>query len=218
MRHVGTGYWRHSTDVTYANSMKLELFFDIESAYSYLAFMCLDRYVPKRWDIELVLRPALLGGVFKATSNQAPVLLPAKAPYLVTDMARNGKYFGVPVQIPEGFPSSGLQVMRLLTAVALEAPAKLRDVTRALYRRHWGDGLAVDNAEAWTACAAGELASLVGEQRIKDALKAATDEAVSRGAFGFPAMFVDDEMYFGSDRLPLLAFDHGLRWDGPDPG
>jgi 2-hydroxychromene-2-carboxylate isomerase len=197
--------------------MKLELFFDIESAYSYLAFMCLDRYVPKRWDIELVLRPALLGGVFKAVGNQAPVTMPAKAPYVVIDMARNGKYFGLPVQVPEGFPSSSLQVMRLLTAVALEAPSQLRDVTRALYRRHWGEGLAVDNAEAWAACGADRFGALVGEQRIKDALKASTDEAVARGAFGFPAMFVDDDMYFGSDRLPLLAFDRGLPWDGPNP-
>ncbi|HEY4220896.1 MAG TPA: DsbA family protein [Myxococcota bacterium] len=203
-------------------TIKLELFYDVESSYSYLAFMCLDRYVPTIWpEVELVLRPALLGGVFKAVGNVPPITLAARAPYLINDMAKSAKYFGVPVQIPDGFPSASLAVMRLLTAVARDAPSTLRDVTRALYRRHWGDGLAVDTPEAWAACGAGAHADKVSTQDVKDALKAATDEAVRRGAFGFPAMFIhkggDDDMYFGSDRIPLLAHDLGLPYRGPNP-
>jgi 2-hydroxychromene-2-carboxylate isomerase len=39
---------------------------------------------------------------------------------------------------------------------------------------------------------------------IKDQLKANTDEAMRRGAFGSPTLFVGDDMYFGNDRLPLV--------------
>ena len=39
---------------------------------------------------------------------------------------------------------------------------------------------------------------------IKDQLKANTDEAIRRGAFGPPTFFVGDDMYFGNDRLPLV--------------
>ena len=39
---------------------------------------------------------------------------------------------------------------------------------------------------------------------IKDKLKANTQGAVDRGAFGIPTFFVGDEMFFGKDRLGLV--------------
>ncbi len=45
----------------------------------------------------------------------------------------------------------------------------------------------------------------IGEQSIKDQLKANTDEAIQRGAFGSPTIYLDKtDMYFGNDRLPLI--------------
>ena len=45
----------------------------------------------------------------------------------------------------------------------------------------------------------------IGEQAIKDQLKANTDEVMARGGFGSPTIFVDKtDMYFGNDRLPLI--------------
>ena len=40
---------------------------------------------------------------------------------------------------------------------------------------------------------------------MKDELKASTEEAVERGAFGAPTFFVDGEMFFGQDRLDFVA-------------
>ena len=40
---------------------------------------------------------------------------------------------------------------------------------------------------------------------MKDALRANTDEAIARNAFGSPTMFLDEtDMYFGVDRLQLV--------------
>lgn len=204
---------------------RLELFYDVESAYSYLAFMALDRY-RSVWPIELVLRPALLGGVFKAVGNVPPITLAARAPYLVRDMGRSASYYDVPVMIPADFPKNGLVPMRFLTVVARERPDALHAVTKAMYLRHWGEGLEVDQPETLQAIAqqcgvdAG-VVDRIGDPATKDALKAATDEVVARGAFGFPALFVQkdgqDEMFFGADRLPVLAHEMGWRWDGPTP-
>ena len=45
----------------------------------------------------------------------------------------------------------------------------------------------------------------IGEQAIKDQLRANTDEVVARGGFGSPTIFVDKtDMYFGNDRMPLI--------------
>jgi 2-hydroxychromene-2-carboxylate isomerase len=44
----------------------------------------------------------------------------------------------------------------------------------------------------------------ITQPAIKAALKANTDEAIARGAFGAPTIFVGDDMYFGNDRLALV--------------
>ena len=43
------------------------------------------------------------------------------------------------------------------------------------------------------------------DQEVKDALIAATEEAVKRGAFGAPTFFVGEEMFFGQDHIPFLV-------------
>jgi 2-hydroxychromene-2-carboxylate isomerase len=45
----------------------------------------------------------------------------------------------------------------------------------------------------------------IGDQAIKDQLKANTEEVMARGGFGSPTIFIDKtDMYFGNDRLPLI--------------
>jgi glutathione S-transferase kappa 1 len=213
--------------------MKLELFYDIVSPYSYLALVTLDRYrTTGKWPgFELVLRPAFLGGVMKAVGNVPPATLPQRAPYLLRDIARLSRHIGVEMTLPEVFPGNTLNTMRFLRVVDDENDqALLRDVTFALYRAHWGRGEAVDTPEAMVRAAkdagveearAQTWAEKIGDAAVKERLKAATDEAVTRGAFGFPAMFVnkdgDDEMFFGHDRISLIAAEMGLPWQGHRP-
>lgn len=214
-------------------NFKLELFYDIVSPYSYLALVTLDRYrATSTWPgMELVLRPAFLGGVMKAVGNVPPATLPQRAPYLLRDLARLSRHIGVELTLPEVFPGQTLQAMRLLNVVEHERDPKLLfDVSLALYREHWGKGAAVDTPEALLAAMkqagvddvrAQSFLSRIGDAQTKERLKAAGDEAVSRGAFGFPAMFVnmdgDDEMFFGHDRIALLAAEMRLPWKGHRP-
>lgn len=213
--------------------MKLELFYDIVSPYSYLALTTLDRYRSTgKWpDFELVLRPAFLGGVMKAVGNVPPATLPQRAPYLLRDIARLSRHIGVEMTLPDVFPGQTLTTMRFLRVVEDENdPKLLLDVTLALYRAHWGRGEAVDTPETLLRAAkeagvdearAQAWAAKTSDPGVKERLKATGDEAVARGAFGFPAMFVnkdgDDEMFFGHDRISLLAAEMGLPWQGHRP-
>jgi glutathione S-transferase kappa 1 len=202
---------------------QLEFFYDIVSPYSYLAFVVLERY-RVTWNLDLVLRPAFLGGVMAATGNAPPASLPARAPYLLRDVARNSRYFDVTMTMPDEFPGKTLNAMRLLIVVKDAAPEKLSALSRALWERHWGQGKDVNDPArladvCTTAGVDANLLARISEQATKDALKAATDEAVERGAFGFPAMFTDvdgdDTLFFGSDRLGQMAHELALPWRGP---
>lgn len=212
---------------------KIELFYDIVSPYTRFAFAVLERYCGRRWPVELVLRPAFLAGVMKSVGNVPPATLPQRAPYLLRDLGRLSSFLDVPMQLPEGFPQNTIAVMRFLTVVDRDRPAQLAAVSRALFDIHWGEGRAVQDPEVFVegAVRAGlarddavALARKTGDADIKERLKAVTDEAVARGAFGFPAMFVrdddvagSDELYFGQDRIEVLARELGLPWSGPNP-
>jgi len=51
----------------------------------------------------------------------------------------------------------------------------------------------------------GTLFAAIDQQTVKDTLRANTQEAIDRGSFGSPTMFVGgDDMYFGNDRMPLI--------------
>ena len=51
---------------------------------------------------------------------------------------------------------------------------------------------------------AGPILERCKEQEIKDLLRKNTDDAVARGAFGAPTFFVNDELFFGNDRLDFV--------------
>ena len=65
----------------------IEFFFDVGSPTTYLAWTQLPR-LAEEVGAELVWRPMLLGGVFKATGNASPVTVPAKGRWMLGDLQR----------------------------------------------------------------------------------------------------------------------------------
>ena len=66
-------------------SKTLEFFYDFGSPTSYLAYTQLPALAAD-CGAQLVWRPMLLGGVFKATGNASPVAVAAKGRWMLTDM------------------------------------------------------------------------------------------------------------------------------------
>ncbi len=209
---------------------RVEFFYDIVSPYSWFAFETLCRY-KERWNLDLVLRPFFLSGVMQATDNKPAGFFPAKLPYVQKDLIRSAEYFQVPLSPPsEAVTLTTIRPMRLLISVSKEIPDSLFALTRSLWEKHWRDGKDTSQdavlSEAMSAASiselqVGALLRRIEESAIKRSLREATDEAVARGAFGAPTLFVDttqgEEMFFGSDRFPLVARCLGVEWLGPVP-
>ena len=184
----------------------IEFFFDIASTYSYLASTQIDALgarvgVPIRW------RPFLLGGVVKATGNRTPIEVPAKARYMLQDLQDWAGLYGIALRFPSHFPPNSLPIMRVLSAVSEQ---EVRPLATALFQAYWtqDQNLSDLNVLAHVIEAAGfpavNLLARAQDQDVKDRLRAATEEAVQRGAFGAPTFFFRDRMFWGNDRLPLL--------------
>lgn len=188
---------------------EIEFFFDVGSSYSYLAATQMP-LVAQRTDTPVRWRPFLLGAVFKATGNDLPIRIPAKAKWMLGDMHAWSKHYGIQFTMPSRFPLVTLRAQRLLAAVERTHPSAVPTVARALFDAFWTRDEDPTSDPVITAALtaadldAAPLIAAIEAQETKDHLRATTDEAVRRGAFGAPAMFVGDTLFWGNDRIPLL--------------
>jgi 2-hydroxychromene-2-carboxylate isomerase len=197
---------------------RVEFFFDYGSPFSYLA----DALLPElaaRTGARFEHRPMLLGAVFKATGNRSPMQEPvaAKRSYGALVLRRTAARVGAPFRSNPHFPIDTLLLMR--TSVAAMRAGRFEPFHRAAYPAFWAEARDMGDPDviAAVADAAGldgkALVAAAGEDAVKAELRATTEEAVRRGAFGAPTFFVGSEMFFGVDHLPFLeaALAEGSR-------
>ena len=187
----------------------LELIFDFGSPNAYLSMKALPELLD-RTGADLVITPCLLGGIFKATGNKAPMIqyadAPAKLAYENLEMRRFIEKHGLTkFSLNPHFPVNTLTIMR--GAIAADDEGVLDDYIDAVNRAMWEDGLKMDDAEVIATFLSANgfdgpaLLARTQEPEIKAKLVANTEAAVARGVFGIPTFFVGDAMFFGKDRL-----------------
>lgn len=187
----------------------VEFFFDLGSPTTYLAWTQLPAICAAA-GATLIYRPMLLGGVFQATGNASPVTVPAKGKYMLTDLARYAQRYGVPLRFNPHFPINTLALMRGAVGLQMREPQRFDDYVAAMFKAIWvegrnmGDPMVVADALTQAGFDAQAVLALTADPAVKDALKSNTEEAVRRGAFGAPTMFVGDILFFGQDRLDFI--------------
>ena len=179
----------------------IEFFFDLVSPYSYLASEKIEE-LAKQNNRELIWKPFLLGGLFKALdAPPAPGLLPYKKPYLFKDLDRLARFHGIPFNTPSEFPRLTVKPLRALLSLPKE---DLPEAVHQLYRAYWVEDRDISDSSVLADLLGAEAVEKTGDPEIKQSLIQATDEAVSRGLFGAPTFLVGQEMFFGHDRMDLL--------------
>ena len=187
----------------------IECFFDLGSTSSYLAWTQLPR-IARDTGATLTWRPMLLGGVFKSTGNTSPAAIPAKGRWILDDTARWAARYGVPFVFNPYFPINTITLMRSAVGIQMHRPKDFDGFIKAAFQAIWVERKnVVDPAVLATVLAeAGldpdALLSVASEPEVKAALVSNTAEAVSRGVFGAPTIFVGDAMFFGQDRLDFV--------------
>lgn len=195
--------------------MQIDFYFDYTSPFSYLAHSQLPGLT--QWGARLVLKPIFLGGVVTTLGITPPVRQPghARAAYMLKDLERWAELYGIPFVFNAHFPVNTLALLRATPYV--EAQGLMSAWMQRCFHAVWGEGLDVADPAIVR-----QLAEEVGlspdalwlaaqEPANKAWLKHETDAALARGVFGVPTFFIDDEMFFGNDRLlfvnRLLAFN-----------
>jgi len=187
----------------------VEFYFDFGSPYSYLAYKALPG-IAAAHGAQIVWRPMLLGGVFKATGNHSPVEIPAKGKWMQQDMQRWAARYGAVFRNNPHFPINTLVLMRGAAGMQMRGQ-DFDKYVEAIFRAMWENPRNLGEPQELAAVLrqagfdADAFLALVNDPAVKEQLKKNTEEAVARGVFGAPTFFVGEEMFWGQDRLDFVA-------------
>jgi 2-hydroxychromene-2-carboxylate isomerase len=187
----------------------VEFYFDFGSPYSYLAHKALPAIAAAR-GAQVLWRPMLLGGVFKATGNHSPAEIPAKSAWMHRDMQRWAARYGAAFQFNPHFPINTLVLMRGAVGMQMRG-ADFHKYMEAIFHAMWAEPRNLGDPEELAAVLrqagldADAFAALANDAEVKEQLKKYTQEAVARGVFGAPTFFVGEDMFWGQDRLEFVA-------------
>lgn len=189
--------------------VKVEHHFDFGSPNSYLAWKVIPG-IEERTGVRFDHVPVLLGGIFKLTGNQPPMVafgnIKNKPQYEVLEMQRFiARHKLDRFKFNTHFPVNTVQIMR--GAVAAQMDGVLPKYMDVVFRAMWETSMKMDDAEVIRAVLdeggldGARLLARLQDQDVKDKLLANTNASVERGTFGAPTFFVGDEIFFGKDRL-----------------
>ncbi|KAG0296125.1 Glutathione S-transferase kappa 1 [Linnemannia gamsii] len=187
-------------------------YYDLISPYTYMGFKLFNRF-RKQWpNVDVTFRPMLLGGVMN-----------------IADLDRISGVTGIPFKFPQKFPINSVLPMRVLTALQIHEADKYEQcIDKDEYFVHGRDISQSDVIQqvlrpifhSDTSKIDSYLQRAAQDQEIKKIFKQYTDEAIAKGVFGAPTFVVrkagseEDLLFFGSDRIEMIAATLGLPYAG----
>jgi 2-hydroxychromene-2-carboxylate isomerase len=185
------------------------LYYDLGSPYAYLS---VERAAAVLGTAPR-LQPVLAGAIFNHRGHGTWGHTDARAANQAEIEARAARYGLPPIQWPPGWPPNTLQAMR--AAVWAQRAHGAGDAfARTAFRVAFADGADLGDLTALITIAdhaglpANDLPAGIADPTIKDALRAATDTAITLGIRGIPTLaLADGRLLFGDDRLEKALSD-----------
>ncbi len=185
--------------------MSVAFFFSAMSPYSWLASERIGALIPvAEW------RPVFGARVQQAHGRVSWGLTERREAEMAECEARARRYGLGQMRWPDPWPSNGALVAR--TLIYAQRRGELKRFAQAAMRMAFLEGLDLGEVESLRAVArrvgfsSEEVAAAaVDDPDMDAAMRAAADEAVALGVFGTPTVMVEDELFWGDDRLDEAA-------------
>jgi 2-hydroxychromene-2-carboxylate isomerase len=191
--------------------MKLPLYFDYACPWAYLGSSRAEAYF-RDLGVEIDFRPVHLRRLVEPGVGKPPELGPRKQRNYVNDIRHWAELVGAEISPQARTLQRADTQLALRCALVAKDLGRFREFHHPAYRARWaqvrdlsdeavlGDllrGAGLDAADVLARAKSPEL-----EQRLTDD----TAQAIARGVFGVPTIFVGDEMFWGNDRFELVRF------------
>lgn len=197
--------------MTQAAPAPIEFYFDFASPFAWLIADGLTD-LAARHNREVLWRPILLFAVFKVAGLPPPMETETKRQYLLRDMLRSARVYGVPYKHPQAFPAISPLPARMFYAIDSFDKALARRFARATLEAHYVNDRDITKPEVMAEVArglgleAGDIIAAAAGDDAKASLREAVDAATRSGMMGSPFVLIDGEPFFGADRLPHMEW------------
>jgi 2-hydroxychromene-2-carboxylate isomerase len=182
-------------------------YYDFNSPYSYLAAERISGLFAEAELEQPEWQPISFGHILKTTGRRPWSFEEDRSAHFA-EIQRRADELGLPeVLYPDGWPIENYSLNPIRAAIYAKESGRVVSFTLACFRQVFAarrDMSDVDNVlVAAAACELHPNAVLKGieTKSVKDKLRAATDEALSRGVEGIPTVGVGGELFWGDDRL-----------------
>ncbi|MCP5467810.1 MAG: 2-hydroxychromene-2-carboxylate isomerase [Deltaproteobacteria bacterium] len=185
----------------------IEFYFDVISPYVWLASHQLKK-IQNNLNLEIQYTPVLFAGLLDAHGNLGPAEIPAKRKYTVIDTMRWAKKYGLQYQGPPQHPFNPLKALR--SCLYFENNEQRAKWLSLLLDACWSQGRDISQESTLLDLAKSlkidgeQLLESISSPEIKNKLKQNTLQAVEHGVFGVPTFRVENQIFWGHDRLELL--------------
>jgi 2-hydroxychromene-2-carboxylate isomerase len=178
-----------------ASKLSARFYYDIISPFAYLYIKQRNRLEEK---LDITPVPILLGGLFRATENKGPGEVAAKRPHTYQFCVWQAEKLGIPFRFPDHHPFMTIAPQRLLA----QEKADWKMVEKA-FDYVWLEGK--DPNLSWP-----DFCAYLGLSRetpkpddaaVKSQLISNTEQAKADGAFGVPALVVNQRCFWGVDTM-----------------
>ncbi|MCP5072484.1 MAG: 2-hydroxychromene-2-carboxylate isomerase [Rhodobacteraceae bacterium] len=179
------------------------------SPFTYLAGNRLEEIAQKH-GCGVTYKPFALMKVFEQTGGTPPAQRhDSRKAYRMQELARVARKTGMPINLqPAHFPTNPAPSCYAIIAAQAAGGGDLSGLTRSILRACWAEekDIAEDAviAECLTANGFDPGLAMSGLLSGAQEFEANTEEAVQRNVFGAPSYLVDDQVFWGQDRLDYL--------------
>ena len=180
-----------------------DFYFDFISPYSFLAYKKLE-LLNKNNEINIKYKPILLGGLHKLGDITAPAFNERKMKNMKNDCELVAKKNTIEFKWNKKFPINSLDLMRGYLILNIELKKKFFDLC---FDACWKDNIDFSDKKnlenVLDNCSINKDTFFkdIQDQKVKDELKQLTESAFKKDVFGAPTFVVNNQIFWGQDRL-----------------
>lgn len=176
-------------------------FYDFVSPFSYLLLEQHDKWP----GIDFVPQPVVLSELHRHWGQPSAYSVPAKRIFMYRHALFRAEQLGIAFKMPPMHPFDSLKPMLLAIAQGGDF-ACVREIFRFIWREgrdpsseegfeQLCDRLGVQHGEA-----------LIEQERVRAQLRRNTNDAIALGVFGVPTFWMNKQLFWGEDALPMLLY------------
>lgn len=194
-------------------SKTIDFYYDYSSPFGYLASERIESLAAKHGRT-VSWHPILLGAVFKVTGQAPLTQAPLKGNYSIRDFSRSAREQKIDYKHPDVFPIGSVAACRATLWMRDHESGEINQHTanfiHSVFRAYYTQSRDITDVSVITELAENlgidqqQLTAAMGDQSVKDALRKEVEDAIALEVFGSPMMIVDNEPFWGHDRLEQL--------------